>query len=300
LKRTVLCLVLVLSAASASLLAQSTQSMGRSPAPSPIDQYAITSASPHTWTPPNYSATPFSRLAFGGGVSTMGVNMQMAVIANRYMNLRGSGNFFNYSIDNVSVNGLEASGTVNFASAGASVDFYPFPTHGFRLSPGVMFLNRNQANATVIAPGGASFTLDGYTYYSSQANPVIGTVGLGLNTQSPAFTMTTGWGNMIPRRGGHLSFPFEIGAAFIGSPSVNMALTSGQVCMDPAGTIGCIDVVGNSQIQSNLQAQRAKYQNDVNPFRFYPIFSTGVAYSFSLTGHREASPAARPIGQGRP
>jgi len=230
----------------------------------------------------------------------MGVNMQMAVIANRYVNLRGTGNFFNYSLRNVSVNGLEASGTLNFATAGASVDFYPFPSHGFRLSPGAMFLNRNQMTATVIAPGGTSFTLDGYTYYSSQANPVTGAATLGLNTQTPAFTMTTGWGNMIPRRGGHLSFPLEIGAAFIGPPSVSMALTSGQVCADAAGTIGCVNIVGNSQIQSNLEAQRAKYQNDVNPFRYYPIFSLGVAYSFNLTGRGEASPAARPIGQGRP
>ena len=229
----------------------------------------------------------------------MGVNLQMAVIANRYMNLRGTGNFFNYSISNVSVNGLEASGTLNLATAGAAVDFYPFPTHGFRLSPGAMFLNRNQAGATVIAPGGTSFTLDGYTYYSSQANPVTGVASLGLNTQNPAFTFTTGWGNMIPRRGGHLSFPFEIGAAFIGAPSLNMALTSGQVCMDPAGTTNCIDVAGNSQIQTNLEAQRAKYQNDVNPFRFYPIVSFGVAYSFNLTGHGEAGAAARPIAPGR-
>jgi len=230
----------------------------------------------------------------------MGVNLQMAVIANRYMNLRGTGNFFNYSINNVSVNGLQASGTLNFSSAGAAVDFYPFPNHGLRLSPGVLFLNRNQVAATVIAPGGTSFTLDGYTYYSSLANPVTGMAGLGLNTQNPAFTITTGWGNMIPRRGGHLSFPFEIGAAFIGSPSVNMALTSGQVCADPAGTLGCMDVVGNAQIQSNLQAQRAKYQNDVNPFRFYPIVSTGIAYSFNLSGRGESSPAARPIRQGQP
>ena len=295
--RTVLCLVLALSATPAALLAQANQSASNSPAPLPIDQYAITSASPHTWTPRTYSPTPFSRLAFGGGVSTSGVNLQMAVIANRYMNLRGVGSFFNYSIDNIDANGFKASGKLDFATAGASVDLYPFPNHGFRLSPGVLFMNRNQVAATIIAPGGTSFTLDDYTYYSSQANPVTGVASLGLHTQSPAFTITTGWGNMIPRRGGHFSFPFEIGAAFIGSPSLNMTLASGQVCADPAGTIGCIDVVGNAQIQSNLEAQRAKYQNDVNPFRFYPIVSTGVAYSFNLTGRREASPAARPIGR---
>ena len=236
-------------------------------------------------------------MAIGGGISTWGGNMKIAVIANRYMNLRGVGNYFTYSLNNVSLNGLNASGTLNFATAGASVDFYPFPNHGLRLSPGVMFYNHNQVASTVVAPGGTSFSLDGYTYYSSQANPVTGTAGLGLHTQNPAFTMTTGWGNMIPRRGSHLSFPVEIGAAFIGSPSVSMALLSGQVCEDPQGTIGCIDVVGNSQIESNLQAQQAKYQSDVNPFRFYPIFTAGMAYSFNLRPGAGPSPAARPLGQ---
>ncbi|MGO9444068.1 MAG: hypothetical protein ACLPXB_04735, partial [Thiobacillaceae bacterium] len=34
------------------------------------------------------SPTPFSRVAIGGGVSPMGLNMQVAVYANRFMNLR--------------------------------------------------------------------------------------------------------------------------------------------------------------------------------------------------------------------
>jgi hypothetical protein len=295
LKRTVFCLVLSIAAAPASLLAQNTQTASNdSQPPASVDsRYAITSASPHTWVQPNYTSAPFSRVAFGGGVSTMGINMQVAVVANRYINLRGVGNFFNYSINNVAVSGLNASGKVNLATAAASVDFYPFPNHGFRISPGAMFYNQNQVTASVTAPGGTSFTLDDYTYYSSKANPVTGGGAVGFNTQNPAFTITTGWGNMIPRRGGHLAFPFEIGAAFIGSPAVNMALTSGQVCQDPAGTIGCMNVVGNSQISSNLAAQVAKYQKDLNPFRFYPILSTGISYSFNLRGGH-SSPVARP------
>jgi len=223
-------------------------------------------------------------MAIGGGVSAMGINMQVAVIANRYMNLRGVGNFLNYTVNNISVNGFEASTKLNFATGGASVDFYPFPNHGFRISPGAMFYNQNNVAATVTASGGTSFDLDEYTYYSSQKNPVTGTAGIALNKSNPAFTMTTGWGNMIPRRGGHWSFPFEFGAAFMGAPTVNMTLTSGQVCQDPAGTINCINVVGNSQLNSNLTAQVIKYQNDVNPYKYYPIVSMGVSYSFHLHG----------------
>jgi hypothetical protein len=161
------------------------------------------------------------------------------------------------------------------------------------VSPGLLFYNHNQASANITAPGGTSFSLDNYTYYSSEANPVTGAAGVGFNTQNPAFTITTGWGNMIPRSGRHFSFPVEIGAAFIGSPAVNMALNGGQVCANPQGTIGCMNVVGNAQIQSNLQAQQQKYQSDLNPFRYYPVFSAGVAYSFSLRSEH-ANQVARP------
>lgn len=262
------------------------------------ESYGVTPVKQHVWTPPNPASAPFSRVAFGGGISTMGINLQAAVVANRYMNLRGVGNFFNYSIDNISTNGMNVSAKLNFATAGASVDFYPFPNHGFRVSPGALFLNRNQASAVMVAQGGTSFSLNDYDYYSSQTNPVTGAGSVVLNKQNPAFTITTGWGNMIPRRGGHFAFPIEIGAAFVGAPTVNMALVSGQVCADPQGTVGCMNVVGNSQINTNLQAQLAKYQNDVNPYKIYPIVSAGFTYCFGLHGG-EANRGARPPSPAR-
>jgi hypothetical protein len=293
LKYALFCLALGFSAMSSGLLAQNTQTANNDAPPVlPADgQYAVTVASPHEWTPPNYSS-PFSRVAFGGGVSAMGINLQAATNLNRFMNVRGVGNFFNYSLNNVSVNGLSASGSVNFATAGASLDFYPIPRLGFRLSPGVLFYNQNQVSASVTASGGTSFSLNSVTYYPAQASPVTGTGTVGLHTQSPAFTITTGWGNMISRRG-HFSFPVEIGAAFIGSPAVNIALTAGQVCQNSQGTVACQNVTTDAQLQSNLQAQNAKFQNDLNPFRIYPIFSSGIAYSFSLRGGA-SSQVARP------
>ncbi len=62
----------------------------------------------------------FSRLAFGGGISLMGVHLQAAVNDNRYLNIRGTGNVFSYSVQNIAVdggngaNGINASGSLNF------------------------------------------------------------------------------------------------------------------------------------------------------------------------------------------
>lgn len=223
---------------------------------------------------------PFSRVAFGGGISPLGINLIAATNVNRYLNLRGTGNLFKLTENGISTNGFNVNASLNLASAGLSADVFPFPNHGFRLSPGLLFYNANGATATFNVQGGTSFTLNDYTYYASSTNPVMGIGSLGLASRKPAFTMTTGWGNMIPHNGGHWSFPFEIGAAFIGAPSLNFALTSGQVC-DAQG-LNCVNVATDPSVQSNLQAQIAKYNNDLDPLKTYPIVSGGVAYSFHM------------------
>jgi hypothetical protein len=106
-----------------------------------------------------------------------------------------------------------------------------------------------------------------------------------LNTTKPAFTVTTGWGNMIPRKGGHWSFPFEVGVAFIGAPALNVNL-AGTACYDQAQT-QCTNIASATnpiaiQIQGDLAAQLTKWNSDLNPLKTYPIVSAGVAYSFHL------------------
>ncbi len=49
----------------------------------------------------NPAPAPFSRLALSGGIGSMGINMQAAVNANRYFNIRGTGNYFGYNVSNV-------------------------------------------------------------------------------------------------------------------------------------------------------------------------------------------------------
>ncbi|HZP05761.1 MAG TPA: hypothetical protein VFB43_12750 [Terracidiphilus sp.] len=226
------------------------------------------------------ASAPFSRFAFGGGISPLGINMMAATNVNRYVNLRGTGNVFKFTDNGISTNGFNVDAKLNLASAGVAADVFPFPNHGFRVSPGLLFYNNNGATATFSVQGGTSFTLNDYTYYASSTNPVMGNGSLGLNTRKPAFTLTTGWGNMLPHNGGHWSFPVEVGVAFVGAPSLNIALTSGQVC-DAQG-LNCVNVATDPSVQANLQAQITKYKSDLDPLKTYPIISGGVAYSFHL------------------
>ena len=225
------------------------------------------------------SMRPLTHFALGGGISLMGINLQTATNVNRYLNLRFAGNFFNYSINDVSTNGFKGSGKLNFATAGASVDFYPFPNRGFRLSPGLLFYNENTVDANVNVASGQSFDLNHVTYYSSTTSPVHGSVNLRLNEIKPAFTMTTGWGNMISRRNHRWSFPFEIGAAFVGSPKLKARL-NGQACSEPGLPSSCFDAATNPGLQANLAAQLAKNEKDLDPLKVFPILSFGISYNF--------------------
>jgi hypothetical protein len=280
-KRNVLFVTLAIMATSTCLLAQRASTPFSVAAASPSTEGYTSGAvsRPAAGIGPS-SISPFSRIAFGSGISPMGINLQAAVNLNRRMNVRGVGNVFNYSANNISTNGMNVNGKLNFATAGAALDIYPFPEHGFRLSPGLLLFNHNEVSGDLAVDGGTSFELNGVTYYASSTNPIKGNGHVGLNTRNPAFTMTTGWGNMISRRGGHLSFPFEVGAAFVGAPSVGVALTGGQAC-DQFGQ-NCVDVATDPTVQANLQAQIQKYKSDISPFQYYPILSIGVAYNFNL------------------
>jgi hypothetical protein len=292
-KRLVCCLTLTFLTASAGLLAQSSSSNFH-PSPSSTPGAGQSSASPVSKAAINASPAPFSRLALSGGIGANGINMQAAVNANRYLNIRGIGNYFSYTVNNVKVSGsggssgIDVSGKLNFATAGITLDYFPFPNHGFRLSPGVMLLNQNAISANGVAAQGSSITLGSAKYYSEGgANAMSLNANLGLNTHKQAFTMTTGWGNLISRKGGHFSVPFEIGAIFTGVPTLGLNIT-GYGCANQAddGTNGagasCVNMATNATAQSNVAAQVTKYQNDLNPLKVYPIFSIGIGYNFKI------------------
>jgi hypothetical protein len=287
-KSTALYLALTLLAASPVLICQTTTG-----GPSEMPGAFSSSSQTGDATPPpatalkKYDTTPapFSRFALGGGMSLMGVNLEAAVNVNEHLNIRGTGNFFAYTVNNISTNGFNLAGKVNFATGGASLDYYPFPRHGFRLSPGVLFYNGNQITASATGSSGSDIKLNGTEYYTDSVNPMAVNAALGLNTHKQAFTITTGFGNMIPHKGGHFSFPFELGAAFIGTPSVNVGLT-GMACANQSDAsdngASCVNMATNTTAQTNLSTQVSKWTSDLNALKAYPILSFGVAYAFRV------------------
>lgn len=240
---------------------------------------------------PSASPRPFSRIAIGGSISPLGPGVQVTGLVNEHLNLRATGSLFNYSTQ-FTESGFDAHAKLNLASAGVSADIYPFHK-GFRVSPGLLFYNQNRLSATSTVTGGASITLNNNTYYSANANPLTGATplsggaALGLNSTRPAFTVTTGWGNAIQRSGRHWAFPFEVGVALTGPPSLAVNL-NGWACQDAEQT-SCANVASTTNpvalhLQSDLNLQVAQWKNNLEPLKTFPIVSFGATYSLGSRG----------------
>ncbi len=216
----------------------------------------------------------FSRIGIGLKASTLGAGIEVGTPLARKFNLRGGFNMIRYS-HTITDNGIQYDGQLQFQSAEAHLDYFPF--WGFHVSPGLLFYNGNQFTATATVPGAQTFSLGGTTYESDPLVPVTGTGKLDFVKVSPSLML--GVGNLIPRSGRHYSFLFEVGAAYQGSARVALNL-AGNVC-DTNG-LNCRAISSDPTVQANIQAQQAKIQHDVNPYRFYPVVSIGVGFNFNL------------------
>ena len=227
---------------------------------------------------PAYAASRtwlFAENAFGVFASPLGVGVGAATTLSRSLNLRAAGNFFGYGLSGES-NGVKYQGSLSFRSIQASVDWFPWAKN-FHLSPGVLFYNQNHATVHGGVAAGESFTINDATYYSGAADPVTLYGSVTFRRTSPMLTL--GWGNWLPRkREKHFSFPFEVGFAYVGEPPLILTFT-GVVC-DTPNDINCRSIDSDPTVQQNIDAQRKKYQDDLDYIRFYPVVSTGVTYKF--------------------
>lgn len=213
------------------------------------------------------SSRPFDAVGIGVKASLLGFGGEAATPLSRHFNLRGGVNLFGYDRA-FHKDGVDYAGQIHFRSGEAHFDWFPFGG-SFHLSPGALIYNGNQVTANASVSGGQSFTLNGTTYTSDPADPVVGTGKISFSKAGPMLTM--GFGNLVPRRH-RFSVPFEIGAIYAGAPTMALNLT-GSAC-DSSGQ-NCSSIATDPTLQSNVQAEREKINKDVAPLKFYPVISLG-------------------------
>ena len=228
-----------------------------------------------TAAPVAQAMRPFSKVAAGVNVGTLGIGAEVATPLSNRLNLRGGASFLSYS-RNIESNGLTYIANLDLRSGQASLDWFPFGG-SFHLSPGVMFYNGTKVGGSVQVPNDKSFTLNSVRYYSDPSDPLGGMADVTFPTAGPQFTI--GFGNMLPRKKDkHFSVPFELGFVYFGTGTASLNFT-GSACTSSGG-VNCQQVNSFSAFQANVAAEQSKIERDVKYARFYPVLRIGFSYKF--------------------
>jgi hypothetical protein len=212
-------------------------------------------------------------LGIGVNVSSLGAGIQGAVSVTSRSDIRAGFNFFNFDHGFVK-DGIDYSGQLKLRSAQVTYD--QFLIGGFHISPGVLIYDGNRVTASASVPAGQSFTLGGASFYSSQANPVSGSGSLSAGKVAPMILL--GFGNLLPRSERHFGINFEFGVVYQGSPRAKLNLAGSSCLVNPAS--GCVNTATDPFVQTSLLSEQTKLNNDLIPFKFYPVVSLGFSYKF--------------------
>ena len=225
--------------------------------------------------PDRISPRPFSSVGVGLVMGSEGMGVQLATPLTSKVNLRVGVGGFSFN-PNVVEDGFAVVGNIQLMSVFAGLDFHPFyyKYARVRISPGVNFYNNNRMRAIATVPGGQTFDLGYGTFTSDPNDPVTGNFNMDFGRRI-APRLTFGLGNLSPRRGQRWSFPFEIGAEYIGRPPrISLAL-GGSTC----DAQGCTKVLEDPGAQQDLVQEQINLNRDIpGVLRFLPIVTFGVSY----------------------
>lgn len=198
-----------------------------------------------------------SDVGIGLSAGTMGIGVSLSKLLVSHVGLRVQGNFFNLTLNGHNTSDVTYDAKLKVQSFSGLLDLYPGARGAFRLSVGVV-TDPAKVTGTGVATGG-DFTLNGHTYTASQ----VGTLSATGQFPSVLPYVGIGFGTAASKNGG-LSLTFDLGIA-IGKPSINLTATG---------------AANNAALQSDLNAQAAKTQTDLNKVPGYPVIAVGLMYRF--------------------
>ena len=206
-------------------------------------------------------------------LSLLGPGVEVAWALTSNSDVRSSFHFFRYSHD-VTADGMTWLANLKLSSAQVNYDWFPFG-NAFHVTPGLVFYNGNTAGATLSVPAGKVFRWQHKKYLSDPRDPIRGDAGVAFHQVAPALLL--GWGSLIGRKRRHFSVPFEFGIVFHGQPKFTFDL-SGSAC--DIKRRGCNSINGDAEGLRDIQNERQSIGREVSAYKFYPVVSVGVAYSF--------------------
>ncbi len=198
-------------------------------------------------------AAPAAAAEFGVGVKvgTYGWGAEFGVGFTDWFTLRASASTGDIS-GNYEEDGVDYDATLDVGGYGLLADFFPMKGT-FRLTAGLLS-NRNEVELKAVPT--VPIDIGGNTYPPA----VVGTLSgdIGFDNSVPYFGI--GWGNVA--RGRRVGFLVDLGFIHQGGGKVSLSTSTGLVP------------------QSDLDAEAAAIEDDIEDFDFWPILSFGLAIRF--------------------
>jgi hypothetical protein len=198
----------------------------------------------------------------GLALSTLGPGLNARVSMGNRLAVRANVNGLTYG-RNLSIDEIEYEADLKLLTGGLLLDWHPFAGH-FRLSIGAYY-NNNQIAVDGRPDPGKTYDIGGTSYAGSDLGSLNGQVT--FNRFSPYLGL--GWATTPAKEKGW-GMSLDIGVLFQGSPSLSLSGT----CSPTLPPATC------TQLQSDIEAERVRSEEDVKNFRYFPVIMTGVSYKF--------------------
>jgi len=198
--------------------------------------------------------------SIGVRAGTLGLGLEFSYPISQRLGVRVNADSYKYTrtLTNSDID-YDAKATLKTGSL--LLDWYPF-ANNFRISAGPMY-NGNKLGLTGKPDANGNFTINGVTYSTSQVSALEGQVDFKKYVPYAGI----GYGRPI---GSGFSLTFDLGVVFQQSPQATLTATCGPALSAPNCAI----------LQSNVAAQQATANDDIKNFRYYPVVTLGLAYTF--------------------
>jgi hypothetical protein len=198
--------------------------------------------------------------SIGLRAGTLGLGAELSFAISQRVALRLGADTYSPKTVTITQQDIDYDAKAKLRSGSLLVDWFPF-ANNFRISLGAM-VNQNKVTATG-KPTGGSFTLDGQTFNAAD----VGTLDAEVTFKKTVPYFGIGYGRPI---NGGLSLISDLGVMFQGVPKSTLTATCSATATGP----NC------SALQSAVAAEQVTLQDNVGKFKYYPVLSIGLAYTF--------------------
>jgi hypothetical protein len=199
--------------------------------------------------------------SLGLRAGTLGLGAELSYAVSQNVALRLAADTYSPKTVTITQQDIDYDAKAKLRSASLLFDWFPF-ANNFRISLGAIF-NRNKVTAAGKPNSSGQFIINGVPINASD----VGSLDAEVTFRKTAPYLGIGYGRPV---NGGLSFISDLGVMFQGVPTSTLTAT----CSATASAPNC------ATLQSAVASEQATLQDNVSRFKYYPVVSIGLAYTF--------------------